>query len=210
MVTTSATSAVAPAEFASSSEEGGRVGAYDQSSSPTGITAAAAALPPEPGMYPGPEERAAENPDGSPQDDEKRLGDELHKVQREIVARRQERKRKLEQQLALARRVLQTEEDEEALRRLEQASHREPADYHRDMQALQSQPRGYTNVHTAATAQARNNDAGTGAMGLIANPSSPVATLRSTSYDRNSPVSYPIIPQVQGLYHLFTITLGTA
>ena len=66
MATTSATSAVAPAEFASSSEEGGRVGAFGQSISPTG----AAAAPPEPGMHLGREERAAtlsgENPDGSP------------------------------------------------------------------------------------------------------------------------------------------------
>ena len=48
------------------------------------------------------------NPDGSPRADEAQLLDELQRVQRDIAAKR---KRRLEQQLALARQQLQDEEN---------------------------------------------------------------------------------------------------
>ena len=53
------------------------------------------------------------NPDGSPLDDETELLNELQRVQRDIAHRRADRKRRLEQQLALAR--LRAEQEEDAI-----------------------------------------------------------------------------------------------
>ena len=58
---------------------------------------------------------AAFSPDGSPLDEETELLNELQQVQRDIAHRRLERKRRLEQQLALARQQLQAEEQEDAV-----------------------------------------------------------------------------------------------
>ena len=51
------------------------------------------------------------NPDGSPRTEEAELLDELQRVQRDVAIKRLERKRRLEQQLALARQQLQAEEE---------------------------------------------------------------------------------------------------
>ena len=59
------------------------------------------------------EQDAPFDPDGSPRTEEAILYDELQRVQRDIANRRLERKRRLEQQIALARQQLQAEEESE-------------------------------------------------------------------------------------------------
>ena len=82
-------------EFASSESDQGATSEPARHGGASGLTTMSSA-----GMVPATSapKRLEENPDGSPfNDEEARLADELQRVPQDIVARRQERKRKLAQ-----------------------------------------------------------------------------------------------------------------